>query len=120
MPAQSTLILAGLAWVGVLFAVALLGERYARRLEPIWPSLYALSLAVYCTAWTFYGTVGQAGRHGWWIPPTFLGTALAFLLAAPFFRRLIESTRRRPMPRASPTSSPAVSARARVWLRSSP
>jgi Na+/proline symporter/CheY-like chemotaxis protein len=90
MPALSTLIFASLAWVGLLFAIALLGERHGHRLERAWPAIYALSLAVYCTAWTFYGTVGQAARHGWPIPPTFLGTALLFFLALPFLRRLIE------------------------------
>ncbi len=89
MPGLSILVLASLAWVGLLFAVALFGERHGGRFERIWPSVYALSLAVYCTAWTFYGTVGQAAQHGWPIPPTFLGTALLFFLAAPFLRRLI-------------------------------
>lgn len=89
MPGLSTIVLASLAWVGLLFAVALFGERHGARCERIWPSVYALSLAVYCTAWTFYGTVGQAAQHGWPIPPTFLGTALLFILAAPFLRRLI-------------------------------
>ena len=28
------------------------------------PYIYALSLAVYCTAWTFYGSVGRAATSG--------------------------------------------------------
>ncbi|MDW8478746.1 MAG: PAS-domain containing protein [Xanthomonadales bacterium] len=89
MPGLSTLLLASLAWVTLLFAVALLGERHGERLGRLRPAIYALSLAVYCTAWTFYGTVAQAATHGWPLPPTFLGTILLFLLALPFLRRLV-------------------------------
>jgi len=49
-------ILAGLLWLGLLFGVAVWGERYAGRLTRHWGTVYALSLAVYCTSWTFYGT----------------------------------------------------------------
>jgi PAS domain S-box-containing protein len=84
----STVILAGLVWVLLLFAVALYGERRAERFARIWPAIYALSLAVYCTAWTFYGTVTQAARWGTPIPPTFIGTILLFVFALPFLARL--------------------------------
>ena len=42
------------------FGVALWGERNASRLVRIWPVVYTLSLAVHCTAWTYYGAVAQA------------------------------------------------------------
>jgi Na+/proline symporter/signal transduction histidine kinase len=85
-----TLILAGITWVGLLFAVALLGERAPGLFRRFWPSIYALSLAVYCTAWTFYGTVTQAANSGWPIPPTFVGTIGLFVLGWPFLLRLVE------------------------------
>ena len=47
-----------------------------------WRHVYALSLAVYCTSWTFYGTVTQAARYGWPLPPTFVGTILLLYLFA--------------------------------------
>jgi Na+/proline symporter/signal transduction histidine kinase/CheY-like chemotaxis protein len=84
-----TLIGAGLAWLGLLFAVALLGERTSGRWRAAWPVVYSLSLAVYCTAWTFYGTTTQAARSGWPIPPTFIGTILLFVVFFPFLRRLV-------------------------------
>lgn len=87
------LVAAGLVWVGLLFAVALLGQRHATRLASLRPWVYALSLAVYCTSWTFYGTVAQAAAHGWVIPPTFVGTILLFAFALPFLRRLAELVR---------------------------
>lgn len=83
------LAIAGLVWLGVLFAVALLGERDAARWRPIWPVVYSLSLAVYCTAWTFYGVTTQAARSGWPVPPTFVGTILIFALGMPFLKRLV-------------------------------
>jgi PAS domain S-box-containing protein len=90
MLSTTTLILAGVAWVGLLFAAAVLGERMPERFRRLWPSIYALSLAVYCTAWTFYGTVTQAVNSGWPIPPTFVGTIALFVLGWPFLLRLIE------------------------------
>ncbi|MEE4303087.1 MAG: PAS-domain containing protein [Wenzhouxiangella sp.] len=88
---MSTLMLigAGLAWLGLLFAVALFGERSQARWKNLWPVVYSLSLAVYCTAWTFYGTTTQAARSGWPIPPTFIGTIILFVAFFPFLRRLV-------------------------------
>ncbi len=84
-----TLVAAGLAWLGLLFAVALFGERSQARWQKLWPVVYSLSLAVYCTAWTFYGTTTQAARSGWPIPPTFVGTIVLFVVFFPFLRRLV-------------------------------
>ena len=84
------LTLAGVAWLGVLFLVAVLGERHRRDLSRVWPIIYALSLAVYCTAWTFYGVTTQAAMNGWPIPPTFVGTILFFVLGFGFLKRLAE------------------------------
>jgi len=64
---QGNLILAvALAYLGLLFAVAYYGDRRADAGRSIisTPYVYALSLAVYCTAWTFYGSVGRAASTG--------------------------------------------------------
>ncbi|WP_223846249.1 PAS domain-containing hybrid sensor histidine kinase/response regulator [Wenzhouxiangella sp. AB-CW3] len=82
-------VTAGIVWLGLLFAVALAGERSPERWRRIWPVVYSLSLAVYCTAWTFYGTTTQAVAHGWPIPPTFVGTIILFVFCFPFLRRLV-------------------------------
>src|SRR5690606_33340380 len=58
-----------------------------------WRHVYALSLAVHCTSWTFYGTVTQAARHGWPLPPTFAGAIIFYLLAFGFMLRLVELAR---------------------------
>ena len=81
--------MASLAWLGLLFAVAVYGEREQRLTRRWWPLIYSLSLAVYCTAWTFYGTTTQAARSGWPIPPTFVGTIVLFAFCFPFLARLV-------------------------------
>ena len=88
-----TVATAGMAWLALMFAAALYGERRPNALAGWWPQVYALSLAVHCTSWTFYGTVTQAARHGWWIPPTLLGAILFYLLAARFMGRLVTLAR---------------------------
>jgi len=92
--AGGLLAIAGLVWLGLLFAVALVGERSPARFRRLWPVVYSLSLAVYCTAWTFYGTTTQTVRSGWPLPPTFIGTILMFLFGWPFLVRLVELSKR--------------------------
>ncbi|GAB2492925.1 hybrid sensor histidine kinase/response regulator [Arenimonas alkanexedens] len=84
---------AGLVWLGLLFGVALWAERRPGLLARQWPVVYSLSLAVYCTSWTFYGTVTQAQRSGWPIPPTFLGTILLYVLGFGFLLKLLRLAR---------------------------
>jgi signal transduction histidine kinase/Na+/proline symporter len=86
---HGVVLLAALAWLGVLFAVAVYAERRPQALARHWPVVYALSLAVYCTSWTFYGTVTQAARYGWPLPPTFIGTILLYVFAAGAIVRLV-------------------------------
>ncbi|MFY2765142.1 NahK/ErcS family hybrid sensor histidine kinase/response regulator [Arenimonas sp. MALMAid1274] len=84
---------AGLLWLGLLFGTALWAERRPGLLSRQWPVVYSLSLAVYCTSWTFYGTVTQAQRSGWPIPPTFLGTILLYVLGFGFLLKLLRLAR---------------------------
>ena len=88
-----TVALAGVAWLVLMFAAALYGERRPNALAGHWHHVYALSLAVHCTSWTFYGTVTQAVRHGWWIPPTLVGAIVFYLLAARFMGWLVKLAR---------------------------
>lgn len=84
-----TISLAALAWLGVLFIAALVGEARMRRAwQPgVW--VYALALGVHCTSWTFFGTVTQAQRSGWWLPPTFVGMILLFAFGWRALMRLV-------------------------------
>jgi len=86
-------VLAALLWLGLLFGSALYAERHPRVLAVQWPYIYALSLAVYCTSWTFFGTVTQAARYGWPLPPTFVGTILLYAFGAFLLVRLVRMAR---------------------------
>lgn len=86
-------ILASLGWLGLMFAVAVYGERRPQAFARRWPDIYALSLAVYCTSWTFFGTVTQAARYGWPLPPTFVGTILLYLFGIGLLMRLVRLVR---------------------------
>ena len=93
MLSDLSIVVAGLLWLGLLFGVALWGERRGSVLAGRWHWVYALSLAVYCTSWTFYGTVTQAARSGWPIPPTFVGTILLYLFGFGLLVRLAQVSR---------------------------
>src|SRR5690606_14343212 len=84
---------AATVWLAVLFGTALYAERRAGVLARHWKHVYALSLAVHCTSWTFYGTVTQAGRYGWPLPPTFVGAIAFYALAVFFLIRLVRLAR---------------------------
>lgn len=85
--------LASLAWLALMFGTALYAERRPTVLARHWRHVYALSLAVHCTSWTFYGTVTQAARYGWPLPPTFLGAILLYALAIAFMVKLVRLSR---------------------------
>ena len=74
----STIIAVSLAYLGVLFAIAYYGDRGAERGRSLIanPTIYALSLAVYCTTWTFYGSVGRAAGTGIGFLPIYLGPTM--------------------------------------------
>ncbi|MGP1666896.1 MAG: hybrid sensor histidine kinase/response regulator, partial [Rhodanobacter sp.] len=93
MLSASVIAIAALCWLGLLFGVALLGERRPHLFEKRWAVVYALSLAIHCTSWTFYGTVTQASRSGWWLPPTFVGAILMYLFGLKFLGRLVQLVR---------------------------
>ncbi|MBL8529495.1 MAG: hypothetical protein JNL68_17575, partial [Burkholderiales bacterium] len=56
------IVVASFAYLGVLFAIASYADRRADQGRSVIanPYIYSLSLAVYATAWTFYGSVGRA------------------------------------------------------------
>ena len=66
MIAGWVIILAALVYLSALFAVAHFGDIYGQKLLSgrAGPTFYALALAVYCTSWTFFGSVGLAAVTG--------------------------------------------------------
>jgi Na+/proline symporter/nitrogen-specific signal transduction histidine kinase len=72
------IVVTSFAYVGLLFAIAYYGDKRADAGRSIIanPYIYALSLAVYCTSWTFYGSVGRAATSGIGFLPIYLGPTL--------------------------------------------
>ncbi|VVO58335.1 PAS domain-containing hybrid sensor histidine kinase/response regulator [Pseudomonas fluorescens] len=85
MSLSSGLIAAvALAYMAILFAIAFYGDRRSTPLPPrVRAWVYSLSLAVYCTSWTFFGAVGQAAEQLWSFLPIYLGPIL-LLVGAPW------------------------------------
>ncbi|MEM1044959.1 MAG: sensor histidine kinase [Pseudomonadota bacterium] len=78
----NVLLIACLSYVALLFAVAFVVDRRARRRPVEWlhsPLVYTLSISVYCTSWTFYGAVGSAARNGLEFITIYLGPTLVFI-----------------------------------------
>ena len=80
-----------LAYLLLLFVVAGWGDRRAQQGRSVignaW--VYALSMGVYCTAWTYFGSVGRAASGGVWFLPIYLGPMLAMTLAWLVLRKMI-------------------------------
>lgn len=72
------IIVCSLAYLGLLFGIAYWADRRADQNRSVISSstIYALSLAVYCTAWTYYGSVGRAAATGIGFLPIYLGPTL--------------------------------------------
>lgn len=83
------------AYLLLLFAVAYWADARSRQSRSVignaW--VYALSMGVYCTAWTYFGSVGRAAGSGVWFLPIYLGPMLAMILAWMVVRKMIRISR---------------------------
>jgi Na+/proline symporter/signal transduction histidine kinase/ActR/RegA family two-component response regulator len=89
-------VLLAILYVLGLFWIAIWGDKegpIAKKLTRH-PIVYSLSLAIYCTAWTFYGSIGEASRSGWSYLPILLGPILLYLFAFPLLRKMITVSRK--------------------------
>ena len=84
-------IVVALAYIGLLFLIASYGDRTrglgregrARLL------IYPLSLAIYCTSWTFFGSVGLASRTWFDFLTIYVGPILMIGLFSPLLMRVV-------------------------------
>ena len=84
------LVTLSIGYIGLLFLIAFLGNKYrhkiARKSQGI---IYALTLGVYCTSWSFLGTTGQASTNFLSHVPIYLGPILLFVFAWLFIQRIV-------------------------------
>ena len=80
-----------LVYLCLLFGVAYYAEYRQRKNKSLInnPYVYALSLAVYCTAWTYYGSVGQASTRGIEFLAVYIGPTITAALFWPVLRKII-------------------------------
>ena len=84
-------IAVALGYIGLLFLVASYGDRVRRlgRDSRARLLIYPLSLAIYCTSWTFFGSVGSASRSGYEFLAIYVGPVLMIGLFAPMIARVV-------------------------------
>ncbi len=93
MPPGWIIFAAAIAYLLLLFAVASFGDRklgHAHLSVRGRPVVYALSITVYCTSWTYFGGVGLAADRGLEFAAIYIGPILMFTLGLPLVRRVIE------------------------------
>ena len=75
----------------LLFGIAWFGDKRAAEGRSVIanPWMYALSLGVYCTAWTYFGSVGRAANSGIWFLPVYLGPMFVMIVAWLVIRKMI-------------------------------
>jgi Na+/proline symporter/signal transduction histidine kinase/ActR/RegA family two-component response regulator len=86
-----TVVALALGYVSALFALAWYADQRvrARKAGEGRPFIYSLSLAVYCTSWTFFGSVGLAAATGYDFIPVYLGPILLFVFGWRFLLRIV-------------------------------
>ncbi|HKN18615.1 MAG TPA: ATP-binding protein [Dissulfurispiraceae bacterium] len=79
----------------LLFAVAYYAERKEKSGKSIVnnPYIYSLSLAVYCTSWTFYGSVGKAATSGLSFLTIYLGPTLMASIWMIVLRKVVRTAK---------------------------
>src|ERR1700719_5214595 len=83
-------IAAAFGYIGFLFLVASYGDRLSPTQRGRASALiYPLSLAIYCTSWTFFGSVGFASRTSVDFLAIYIGPILMIALCTPLLRRVI-------------------------------
>jgi Na+/proline symporter/nitrogen-specific signal transduction histidine kinase len=87
----TTIILLSFAYLGLLFAIAYYADQRADAGRSVIasPYIYSLSLAVYATAWTFYGSVGRAASDGVGFLPIYIGPTLMIALWWVVLRKIL-------------------------------
>ena len=83
-------VVIALAYIGLLFLVASYGDRMrVARDASSRLLIYPLSLAIYCTSWTFFGSVGLASRAGFDFLAIYIGPLMMVGLAFPLIVRIV-------------------------------
>ena len=85
------IITIAIGYLALLFLLAHQLDRKAKSGRPFakYKWIYALSIPVYCTAWTYFGSVGKATEDGWEFLTIYLGPVITMPLWWIVVRKLI-------------------------------
>ena len=87
------LFLVGVTYLGILFIIAIAADRHWIPASVVHhPIVYTLSIGVYATSWSFYGSVGFAQQEGYNFLTIYLGTTLAFIASPILLRPILKLT----------------------------
>jgi Na+/proline symporter len=112
------IVVIALAYIGLLFLVASYGDHTrVTRASSSRLLIYPLSLAIYCTSWTFFGSVGLASRSGFDFLTIYAGPMLMVGLGFPLLIRIVRLAKGQNITSIAPISSRRATARTRRWLR---
>ena len=85
-----TIIVTFLVYMGVLFTIAYtVDNKNFLNSKALTPYIYALSFAIFCTAWTYYGSVGKAVNTGFLFLSVYLGPTLIIFLWPVILKKMI-------------------------------
>ena len=86
----SILYFAGLVWLAKWGdSGSATAQKFSRH-----PAVYSLTLAIYCTSWTYYGAVGNAASGGWSYLPIYIGPVLLLVLGFPFLKKILDISKK--------------------------
>jgi Na+/proline symporter/signal transduction histidine kinase len=80
-------------YVSILFYIAYWAEKRSHSKWTNNPYIYSFSLAVYCTAWTYYGSIGVAADSGLSYLPIYLGPIIIIPTWMIILKRIIRISR---------------------------
>ncbi len=87
------LFLVSIVYLGILFLIATATDRHWIPASVVrHPLVYTLSLGVYATSWSFYGSVGFAQQQGYNFLTIYLGATLAFVASPILLRPILKLT----------------------------
>ncbi|CAM5481698.1 histidine kinase OS=Afipia felis OX=1035 GN=rpfC_2 PE=3 SV=1 [Afipia felis] len=87
---NGTVIVAAFGYIGLLFAIAFFGDRLTQaQRSRAGILIYPLSLAIYCTSWTFFGSVGLATRTSIEFLAIYIGPIIMLVFGKPITLRVI-------------------------------
>lgn len=88
---EQILLISAVAYVIVLFGLASYGDRLNAKqtANSARPLVYAFSIAIYCTSWTFFGSVGLAAERGIEYLAIYIGPILVFTLGYKFLQKIV-------------------------------